>query len=63
MVSSIHTEKTQNLVDIISLVRSFQRQEGNPDCFRKTQGDCDRADCYWRQWCLTEIRISDSKGG
>ena len=59
----IHTEKSQNLLDIIGLVRSFQRQEGNPDCFRKTEGYCDQTDCYWRQWCLPDIQAMENEGG
>jgi len=61
-VNRIHAEKTQDLVDTTGLVRSFQRQEGNPDCFRKTEGYCDRVDCYWRQWCLTGMHKPGNKG-
>jgi hypothetical protein len=51
-------ETTQALVvkkdflDLVTLIRSIQRAEGNPDCFRKAQGDCDRQDCSWRRYCL-----------
>ncbi|EFK10227.1 conserved domain protein [delta proteobacterium NaphS2] len=34
------------------LVRSLQRQENSPDCFKKSGGDCDQKDCFWRKWCL-----------
>ena len=42
----------KGLLDVTELVRSLQRQEGCPDCFRKAQGKCDRMDCFWRPWCL-----------
>lgn len=42
----------RSLVDTTHLVRSIQRAEGNPDCFRKAEGDCDRVDCSWRRYCL-----------
>lgn len=44
----------ENFVDTTNLVRSIQRAEGNPDCFRKGNADCDRLDCFWRRYCLQE---------
>jgi len=44
----------KNHLDITNLVRSIQRAEGNPDCFRKGGADCDRWDCSWRSYCLKE---------
>ena len=38
--------------DITGLIRSIQRAEGNPDCFRKNGENCDRLDCFWRKSCL-----------
>ena len=38
--------------DLTNLIRSIQRAEGNPDCFRRALGYCDRLDCAWRQYCL-----------
>jgi hypothetical protein len=40
--------------DITRLIRSIQRIEGNPDCFRTAVGECDRRDCFWREYCLAE---------
>jgi hypothetical protein len=40
--------------DLAKLIRSIQRAEGNPDCFRTSQGDCDQLDCEWRKYCLEE---------
>lgn len=42
----------KNFLDITKLVRSVQRAEGNPDCFRKAKGSCDRVDCAWYRYCL-----------
>ena len=39
-------------VDITALIRSVQRTEGNPDCFKRSEGNCDRLDCAWRPYCL-----------
>lgn len=41
-------------LDTTNLVRSIQRAEGNPDCFRKAEEYCDRFDCSWRLYCLIE---------
>ena len=40
----------RSFVDITTLIRSIQRAEGNPDCFRKLRGSCDRMDCKWRKY-------------
>jgi len=42
--------------DLTNLIRSIQRAEGNPDCFDRTQGHCDRLDCAWRQYCLEKLQ-------
>lgn len=44
----------RDFLDTTNLVRSIQRAEGNPDCFRKAEGYCDRLDCSWRAYCLRE---------
>ena len=44
----------KNLLDITNLVRSIQRAEGNVDCFRKGNANCDQWDCSWRSYCLKE---------
>ena len=38
--------------NLTELVRSIQRSEGNPDCFRRSVGNCDQVDCTWRSLCL-----------
>jgi len=41
-----------NFLDLTGLIRSIQRTEGHPDCFRKGIVDCDEGDCKWRTFCL-----------
>jgi hypothetical protein len=58
MEQAIHIEGTKALVvrkdflDLTALVRSVQRADGLPDCFRQVQGSCDQVDCTWRTYCL-----------
>ena len=53
----------KNFLDITKLVRSVQRAEGNPDCFRKAEGFCDRLDCAWYRYCLgDDIDSQPDKG-
>jgi len=44
----------EDFLDIVKLVRSIQRAEGNPDCFSRAQGYCDQLGCAWRQYCLED---------
>lgn len=48
----------KSFVDITNLVRSIQRAEGKPDCFRKEQKDCDQFECAWRKYCLESFGAS-----
>jgi len=41
-----------NYVDLINLIRSIQRAEGNVDCYRRGLKRCERLDCAWREHCL-----------
>lgn len=50
--------KDKNFLDITALIRSIQRAEGNIDCFRSGQIDCDQVDCTWRQFCLENAKRS-----
>jgi uncharacterized membrane protein len=54
-----------NSVDLTNLIRSIQRLEDNPDCFRKAKGNCDRLDCAWRGYCLEKSQDGpmEKKGG
>jgi hypothetical protein len=47
---------TENPPDLTHLIRSLQRIEGNPDCFRRVAGHCERMDCAWRIYCLEEVQ-------
>jgi hypothetical protein len=50
------TGLNNNSVDLTNLIRSMQRLEGNPDCFRTANGHCDRLDCAWRVYCLEKSK-------
>ncbi|MEA1949211.1 MAG: SAP domain-containing protein [Thermodesulfobacteriota bacterium] len=56
MLDGKDTGSSDNLPDITCLIRSVQRIEGNPDCFGKADGNCDRLDCAWREYCLKEAQ-------
>ena len=45
---------SNGLVDITALIRSVQRSEGNPDCFDKSEGKCEKNDCAWRPYCVED---------
>ena len=52
--------------DVTELVRSIQRAEREPDCFRRMWEDCDRQDCAWRAYCIeTEqaVPLEDGRTG
>jgi hypothetical protein len=51
----------KNFLNVTELVRSTQRAEGDIDCFRRGQDDCDHLDCAWRPYCL-ESRETSSGG-
>ena len=43
----------EDILILTELVRSLQRTEGNPDCFRSRDAEnCDQQDCAWRAYCL-----------
>ena len=43
-----------NYVDLVNLIRSIQRAEGNIDCYRRGRQLCDGMSCVWRAHCLKE---------
>jgi hypothetical protein len=63
IVETSHTDWNENaksgFVDITELIRSIQRVEGNPDCFRKGKDNCDEVECAWRQYCLETHKDSN----
>ena len=50
-------------VDLVNLVRSIQRLEGNIDCYRRGL-QCERMNCAWREHCFTEAagKLTDNMG-
>ncbi len=60
------TEDTFNTkpdyVDLVKLVRSIQRAEGNIDCYRRGRQQCDRMSCDWRAYCLKEAERTSKVG-
>ena len=56
LLDKMETEGTFNskpdYVDLVNLVRSIQRAEGNIDCYRRARQQCDRMSCIWRSHCL-----------
>ena len=58
LLDKMGTEETfnsnPNYVDLVNLIRSIQRAEGNIDCYRSGWRECDRLDCVWRDHCLKE---------
>ncbi len=62
LLETMETEDTFNstpdYVDLVNLVRSIQRAEGNIDCYRRGRQQCDRRDCAWRNHCL---KVSEEK--
>ena len=56
LLETMKTENTFNTkpdyVDLVNLVRSIQRAEGNIDCYRRGWQQCDRMSCFWRHHCL-----------
>ena len=54
-------EAKRDFLDITALIRSLQRVEGNPECFRKDKDDCDEVDCAWRSYCLGTHQTASEK--
>ncbi len=44
----------KNFLDMKGLIKSIQRAEGNPDCFKNGKADCKEPDCSWRKLCLDD---------
>jgi hypothetical protein len=56
LLNKMGTEQTfkskPDYVDLVNLIRSIQRAEGNLDCYRRDRQQCDRMNCVWRDYCL-----------
>jgi hypothetical protein len=59
MVDNLNNHIKAQFPDMKHFIRSIQHIEGNPDCFGKSDGYCDRKDCIWREYCLKEKAIKD----
>lgn len=55
-----HSDK-RYFLDMTALIRSLQRAEGNVDCYRRDQVDCDQVECAWRPYCLENYNTSGQK--
>jgi len=51
-----------NLPDLSRLIRSIQRQEGDPDCFGVAGGYCVRLNCQWRDYCTNYPKKQPTTG-
>jgi len=47
-------EERKNFLNLTQLIRSIQRVEGNPDCFRRSGEWCENLGCSWREYCLED---------
>ena len=54
-LTTVELELKKNFLDVTELIRSIQRAEGNPDCFRRAQDYCDQLGCTWRPYCLEKL--------
>jgi len=54
MGNNLYIHLKDQCPDIKHLIQSIQLIEGNPDCFGKSDGHCERQDCLWREYCLKE---------
>ena len=41
--------------DLTGFIRSLQRVEGNVDCFKRANNECNQLDCAWRHYCLEDV--------
>jgi hypothetical protein len=54
MADNLDNHPKDQFPDLKHLIQSIQHLEGNLDCFGKSDGNCDREDCLWREYCLKE---------
>jgi hypothetical protein len=56
-------ETTESYPDIVRLVRSIQKTENNPQCFRTGKSNCEQRVCCWREFCLEATRKNETRSG
>jgi hypothetical protein len=54
MENNLYNHLKEQFPDLRHLIRSIQLIEGDPDCFGKSNGSCERQDCIWLEYCLKE---------
>ena len=54
MENNLYNLLKEQFPDLKHLIRSIQLIEGNPDCFGKSNGSCERQDRIWLEYCLKE---------
>jgi hypothetical protein len=63
MVTEDAFNSKPNYVDLVKLIRSIQRVEGNLDCYRGGRQQCDQMNCAWRDHCLEQSKGPPKAGG
>jgi hypothetical protein len=54
MADNLDNNSKDHFPDLKRLIQSIQHIEGNAECFGTADGNCDREDCLWREYCLKE---------
>jgi len=66
MTNKIEFNTNSHMPDLVHIIRSVQRLEGNPDCFGTAYNTCSRRDCAWFEYCQEEVKkaqlINGGKG-
>lgn len=56
----------EDFCDLVGLIRSLQRLEGQPDCFGTADESCGKTECAWREYCLkpdgNPISLAEAEG-
>ena len=58
IIGPMERSDKRHFLDMTALIRSIQRAEGNVDCYRRDQVDCDQVECAWRPYCLEDHQAS-----
>ena len=58
VIGAVEHGDKRHFLDMTALIRSLQRAEGNVDCYRRDQVDCDQVECAWRPYCLEDHQAS-----
>ena len=58
IMGAMERSDKRHFLDMTALIRSIQRAEGNVDCYRRDQVDCDQVQCAWHRYCLEDHQTS-----